>query len=81
MSNHNERRDSDDRRQEESGPPRGWKDRRRRTERRMPEINEHVVSEAEWLAYFGAGREVASPANSPIIASESSADIFDRVRD
>lgn len=79
MRTKREPRDSADRRQDELGPPEGWKDRRRRTERRMPEISEFVVSEAEWLSYFGA------PSSAPLAAStlasgEVAADIYDGIR-
>ncbi|WP_265944898.1 hypothetical protein [Dechloromonas sp. A34] len=79
MRTKREARDSADRRQEELGPPQGWKDRRRRTERRMPEINEYVVSESEWLSYFGAVRSALVPANT-LATGEVAADIFDRIR-
>lgn len=74
-----ESRDTADRRQEELGPPQGWKDRRRRTERRMPEINEFVVSESEWLSYFGTVRSVPMTVNA-LTTSEVAADIFDGIR-
>lgn len=74
MRTKREPRDTADRRQEELGPPQGWKDRRRRTERRMPEIREFAVSESEWLSYFGAVR------STPLAAGEVAADIFDGVR-
>ncbi|MBS1161984.1 MAG: hypothetical protein H6R15_4403 [Proteobacteria bacterium] len=47
------RRQKDDRRQQDIGPPSGWKERRRTTERRIPTIEECAVSESEWLMYFG----------------------------
>lgn len=72
-------RDTTDRRQEEMGPPQGWKDRRRRTERRMPEISEFVVSESEWLSYFGAARSAPMAANM-LASGEVAADIFDGIR-
>ncbi|MDP3537687.1 MAG: hypothetical protein Q8S26_03185 [Azonexus sp.] len=80
MSKDNKPRDTADRRQKECGPPRGWKDRRRSTERRIPEINETEVSDADWLLYFGGAK------SAPVIATthagtEISADVFDRVRD
>lgn len=53
MTRKSERRDPDDRRQEEAGPPKGWLDRRRTTERRIPQLVEEEVSEAEWALYFG----------------------------
>lgn len=79
MNNHKERRDSGDRRQEECGPPQGWKDRRRRTERRMPEIGECEMSEAEWLAYFGADRQAAAVQTAVI--TEAASSVFERSRD
>lgn len=47
------RRQQIDRRQDEIGPPAGWKDRRKTTERRIPAIEECEVSESEWLMFFG----------------------------
>lgn len=41
-----------DRRDEDIGPPPGWKDRRHTTERRIPSVEEATMSEDEWLAYF-----------------------------
>ncbi|HJV93637.1 MAG TPA: hypothetical protein VJ572_09165 [Azonexus sp.] len=79
MRTKRESRDTADRRQEELGPPQGWKDRRRRTERRMPEISEFVVSEAEWLSYFGAVRS-APMAASALTSGDLAADIFDGIR-
>jgi hypothetical protein len=55
------RRQNHDRRQKDIGPPKGWKDRRRTTERRIPAIEECQVSESEWLLYFGKGS-----AHSPV---------------
>ena len=79
MRTKREARDTADRRQEELGPPQGWKDRRRRTERRMPEISEFVVSESEWLSYFGAARSAPLTANM-LASGEVAADIFDGIR-
>jgi len=42
-----ERRVLIDRRQSEVGPPSGWKDRRRKAERRIPEV--HEAAFAEWV--------------------------------
>ncbi|PKO33394.1 MAG: hypothetical protein CVU34_12625 [Betaproteobacteria bacterium HGW-Betaproteobacteria-7] len=79
MRNKFERRDCADRRQDEVGPPSGWKDRRRRTERRIPELDECEVSETEWLAYFGGADKPAQPA-SGVAGNELSAEVFDRIR-
>lgn len=71
-----ERRFCVDRRLEELGPPSGWKDRRRRTERRIPEIAVCEVSESEWLLYFGgASRQPAA------IGPDLAAEVFERIRE
>lgn len=80
MSNNFERRDCADRRQDEVGPPSGWKDRRRRTERRIPELDEYEVSETEWLAYFGGTGKPALAA-SGVAAIDLPTEVFDRIRD
>lgn len=53
MASPNERRKQPDRRNEEFGPPNGWKERRRNVERRRPEVaeitfREWVISLVEW---------------------------------
>ena len=48
-----ERRAQGDRREKDIGPPPGWKERRRTTERRLPKMEEREVSESEWQLYFG----------------------------
>jgi len=78
MNKISERRNPGDRRQLEAGPPHGWRDRRRRTERRIPEIEECVVSESEWQHYFGRRPAVAA---ADSLTMEQAADIFGRVRD
>lgn len=49
------RRRGHDRRQRDMGPPRDCPDRRRRAERRLPQVNEVDISEKEWKALFGDG--------------------------
>lgn len=78
MDNDHDRRAINDRRDDDNGPPHGWKDRRRRTERRIPEIEEQVISEDEWLLYFGSAAPV-TPALAP--ASEAASSIPDKVGD
>lgn len=78
MATDKERRSCDDRRLDDYGPPRGWKERRRRTERRIPKIEEQVISESEWLLYFGAVAP-ATPSITPAI--EIASTILDKVRD
>lgn len=80
MNNESERRDCADRRQDEIGPPRGWKDRRRRTERRIPALAEYEVSESEWLAYFGSAGRPAITAGG-IASGELASEVFDRIRE
>lgn len=81
MNNNNERRRVDDRRQKDIGPPSGWRDRRRRAERRLPELSEFVLSEIDFQNYFGAARRTATPAAAGILAGEESFEVFARVRD
>jgi hypothetical protein len=52
MNRADKRKGCEDRRVEDIGPPEGWRDRRKRVERRIPETVEIEVSEAEWAAYF-----------------------------
>lgn len=47
-----DRRALDDRRRDELGPPCGWKERRRTVERRMPGVEENVISHGEWKDLF-----------------------------
>lgn len=75
MTNNTERRAPSDRRDDDNGPPHGWKDRRRRTERRIPAIEEQTISEDEWEHYFG-NRNAAAKSTE----SEVAADVFDRAR-
>jgi hypothetical protein len=55
MEKSNNRGPKIDRREEDIGPPAGWRDRRRHVERRIPETQEIEVSEDEWATYFGNG--------------------------
>lgn len=49
MGKMSEQRSAMDRRRQESGPPEGWRERRKSVERRRPEVREILF--AEWLAY------------------------------
>jgi len=44
----NNKRLTDDRRGSDSGPPKGWRERRRTVERRRPEVQE--ISFSEWIS-------------------------------
>jgi hypothetical protein len=63
-------RSNTDRRVHDQGPPAGWRDRRRKTERRIPSVEEQVISEEEWLRYFGT--TTASPKASVTIVTPHS---------
>lgn len=61
MSATKERRSGLDRRMDNgSGPPLGWRDRRRSVERRFPEVIETSLSLFEWQEYFAAWKNDAS---------------------
>lgn len=47
-----EKRRGEDRRDNDVGPPDGWRERRKAVERRIPEVREIPFS--EWLAYLPA---------------------------
>lgn len=56
-----ERRTVNDRRDDDQGPPAGWRERRRHAERRIPQIEEQVLSEEEWSQYFFAPKKGPQP--------------------
>ena len=78
MHHYRNRRGSGDRREQELGPPIGWRERRRKTERRIPEISEQVISEDDWQLYFGEKPKGAQPT---IANSDAASDVFDKNRD
>lgn len=43
-----------DRRVDDVGPPKGWKERRRSVERRMPTVNEDEFTRSEWFGQMAA---------------------------
>lgn len=51
MPRQQQTRSGDERRGEDIGPPRGWRDRRKTPERRALEVREIDMSVAEWMAY------------------------------
>lgn len=73
-----ERRSRTDRRQFDSGPPRGCFERRRRAERRLPAAEENAISDAEWERYFGAAGQVSNTHDSLL---DHAAEVLDKVRD
>lgn len=58
------RRAGQERRNEDLGPPSGWRDRRRSVERRMPEIREIAMPTDEFLAILMSTREALRRAAS-----------------
>lgn len=64
--NDSERRNASDRRMDdELGPPSGWRERRKSTERRIPQIEEQALSEEEWSLYFAQKVDVKSSEATP----------------
>lgn len=68
-----ERRRVGDRRADDQGPPHGWRDRRRAVERRLPLVEEDVISHKQWfrhltayLAKRRAERQAAADHQEPI---------------
>jgi len=62
-----ELRNTCDRRTEDGEPPLGWRERRRRVERRMPMVKEDEISQNEWfkrMASFLAQRRAKKEAIS-----------------
>jgi hypothetical protein len=60
-----ESRSTGDRRSDETGPPLGWRERRRSVERRMPSVKEDEISPEEWfkhMAFFIAQRSAEKAA-------------------
>lgn len=60
MAPPNERRKQTDRRNDELGPPNGWKERRRNVERRKPEVSE--ITFREWVISLVEWEELSRPA-------------------
>ena len=71
MSREHKLRAASDRRDDDIGPPAGWKDRRHTTERRIPNVEESSVSEDEWLTYF-----TPRPIDETAAAHDAAADIL-----
>lgn len=78
MEKHKEKqRSPDDRRQLDKGPPSGWLERRRHTERRLPEIQESELADVEFQFYFGRKERVVDSAVNAEI--EMGIEIFGRI--
>lgn len=69
-----DRRQPTERREDDRGPPDGWRDRRRTVERRLPTVEEGVVSLGEWqtcLDAFVACRRARNPRAPERLGGES----------
>jgi hypothetical protein len=51
-----EPRDSEDRRGQDEGPPKGWLNRRHHVERRLPVVEETEMSASDFERYFVNGK-------------------------
>jgi hypothetical protein len=74
-----ERRAQSDRRQRDVGPPDGWGERRRRTERRLPAAEEAAMSADEFARLFGAAIARSATNDDPLL--DQAADVLSRARD
>jgi len=74
----NERRKNKDRRVRDYGPPKGWAERRKQSERRLPEVAEAELSADHFAKYFGSSSKISTPNDSLL---DLAAEVFDRVRD
>ncbi len=79
MNSSEKRQLGHDRRRHDGGPPMGWKERRRCTERRIPVVEEMEVSEAEWMQYFGRFNQHSRPSGAEF--GEQAAAVLGRVVD
>jgi hypothetical protein len=77
MDKEQKTRAANDRRDDDLGPPCGWKDRRRHTERRIPTVEEQTMTEEEWLSYFSPP---TADETDVAQASEASADVLGKAR-
>lgn len=73
-----ERRKHKDRRVRDYGPPEGWTERRKQSERRLPEVKEAELSADDFEKYFGGTTKISTTNDSLL---DLAADVFDRVRD
>jgi hypothetical protein len=67
----------EDRRGADVGPPKGWRDRRKGVERRIPVTEEVDVTDSQWATYFGPRSDEAADNEQPPDDAESA---FDGVR-
>lgn len=73
-----ERRTPSDRRQHDSGPPKGCFERRKHAERRLPAAEEADISADDFAKYFGSPTKIS---NTNDYLLDQAAAVLDRVRD
>ena len=73
-----ERRQPNERRHSDYGPPEACCERRRRTERRLPELIEATISDSDWEKLFGRTPVVSTNRGD---ALDLAAEVFGRARD
>lgn len=71
-----ERRERQERRGRDMGPPKHCFDRRKQAERRLPEAGEAELSPDDFAKFFGSMNKAVSQESLDLAA-----DVFDRVRD
>lgn len=78
MSATKDRRTRIDRRDLDMGPPKGWSDRRKSVERRLPAAEDAEMSADEFAKYFGSSLLAF---NAKDHLHDHAAEVFDRVRE
>lgn len=72
----NDRRMHIDRRHRDVGPPGGWSERRRRSERRLPTASVAEISPEDFARYFGSMNKAAAPV---VNVSDEAAEVLGRL--
>jgi hypothetical protein len=73
-----ERRQQNERRHSDYGPPQGSCERRRHTERRLPELVEATISDSDWEKLFG---RIPVASTTSVDEFDQAAEVFGRARD
>lgn len=73
-----EQRKNNDRRQQDSGVPRGWCERRRNVERRLPDTQIMELSDHDFEKYFGSTAKISNKIDHQV---EFAAEVLERVRE
>jgi len=81
MNLNSERRKASDRRHFDLGPPKGWSERRRNPERRLPEVCDSAISDDDWEKYFAGQYKVTINSREHGGHHDVASDVFERVRE